>query len=235
MTAVESPACAVVGNIIYFLGGDDTSGNESGLVQGYVSSSNTWGYGSNYGFTPRTRASTGVLNGLIYVVGGYNPGITGNNGGYLQTVEAYNPLTNTWNDTLSSMGILRANAGVGVVNGILYVFGGITNSGSTNVMQAYNPTSNLWTFKASLPFSGSGDGVVVNGVLYAFSDVTDSVASNSPTVYAYNPSTDTWTSHCQMPNHRAGFGVVAVSNDLYAIGGLGVSTPFTGLNEKGVF
>lgn len=231
LSSVEYPACAVSNNNIYFFGGDDGT-NVSGYVQGYVASSNSWGYGNNDGFTPRTKASATVLNGIIYVIGGYNTAITGNQGGYLGVVEAFNPSTGTWNDLIAGLGTGVAGIGVAVLNGTLYVFGGITSSGPTSLMAAYNSGSNSWTYKSNVPFGGAGNGLVVNGILYAFSDVTDPVDTSFPTVYAYNPTSDTWTSRCPMPVKRAGFQTVAVNNALYAIGGLN-SLGDPGLNEEG--
>jgi len=235
LARVEYPACAVVGQNVYFFGGDDSTGNESGLVQGYDSASTLWGYGTSTGFTPRTKATACFLNGLVYVVGGYNPGVTGNIGGYLRTVEAYDPYGDRWTNPVAPMGIPRANVGMGAVNGILYAFGGIADSGPTSVMQAYDPASNTWSYKTSLPFDGAGDGVVINGILYAFSGVTDSVAAGPGTVYAYDPATDTWTRRCPMPDPRVGFGAVPVGSDVYVIGGSGIGNIFTGETELSVF
>ncbi len=232
VSAVENPACAAYGNILYLFGGDDGV-DVSGTVQGYVTTSNSWGTGSYVGFTPRTRASAVVLNNLIYVVGGYNTGITNLNGGYLGVVEAYDPVANQWASE-AGLGLGVANTGLGVLNGTLYAFGGITNSGPSSFMAAYNPSSNSWTYKSNLPFSGAGDGLVVNGVLYAFSNVTGTVWTTTPTVYSYNPTSDTWTAQCPMPNPRSDFGVVNINNIVYAVGGSN-SLSNTGLTQAGTF
>jgi len=231
-SAVENPACAAFGNIVYFFGGDDGV-NISGGVQGYVTTSNSWGTGNDVGFTPRTRARAAVLDNLIYVAGGYNTGISTLNGGYLGVVEAYDPVADSWTGK-AGLGVAVADVGLASLNGNLYAFGGITNNGPASFMAAYNPGSNSWTYKSFLPFSGAGDGFVENGVLYAFSHVTDAVPTAPPTVYSYDPSTDSWTSHCALPNSRAGFGVVPVGNSVYAIGGSN-SPSNTGLNQVGAF
>jgi hypothetical protein len=234
LAPVEYPACAVVSNIIYFFGGDDATGNISGTVQGYVTNSQSWGYGNYVGFTPRTRASACVLNGLIYVIGGYNPGITGNVGGYIGGMQAYNPSIGSWNNPTASFGVAKADVGVAVLNGKIYAFGGNSNSGPVSDMEVYDPVHNNWSYKNPVPFSGAGNGVVINGTLYAFSYVTQTVYTNTPMIYAYNPTTDLWSAECPMPYKRSGFETVTVNNIVYAIGG---SNPLSnlGLNEEGAF
>jgi hypothetical protein len=63
--------------------------------------------GFNNGWAPRTPMPTArtwltssVVNGIIYVIGGYN-------GAYLSTNEAYDPATNTWT-TKASMPTARS-------------------------------------------------------------------------------------------------------------------------------
>ena len=50
--------------------------------------------------TPRTGLAAGVVNGILYAVGG-NDGVS-----FLGTVEAYDPATNTWT-TKASMPTVR--------------------------------------------------------------------------------------------------------------------------------
>src|SRR5262249_28659903 len=61
--------------------------------------------------TPRYEVGAGVINGILYAVGGHNASTA------LNTVEAYDPTTNTWS-TKASMPTARS-AAVAVVNGIL--------------------------------------------------------------------------------------------------------------------
>src|SRR2546427_5354190 len=44
--------------------------------------------------TPRTGLAVGVVNGILYAVGGSAK--SGNNNNYLNTEEAYDPATNKW-------------------------------------------------------------------------------------------------------------------------------------------
>jgi N-acetylneuraminic acid mutarotase len=69
-------------------------------------------------------------------VGGYN-------GGYLDTVETYNPATDYWT-AKAPMLTRRDLLAAGVVSGRLYVVGG-SNGKILNTVEAYNPATNAWT------------------------------------------------------------------------------------------
>ena len=88
--------------------------------------------------TAKYSHSAAVLDGKIYVTGGYVG--TGPEGKGLPThsaaLEAYDPVTNTWT-TLASLSEYRASHASTVVNGKLYVFGGFSLVGNPS------PTQNL--------------------------------------------------------------------------------------------
>ncbi len=167
---------------------------------------------------PRDGLGGGVVNGVLYAVGGNNFGT------FVETVEAYDPSTDAWT-TKTSMPTPRGDfVGVGVVNGVLYAVGGM-NNGFTQLgtVEAYDPGTNAWSTKASMPTPRSGLAVgVVNGVLYAVGGYTS--PGNNPsdivgTVQAYDPSTDTWTTKSSMPTPRKDLAVGVVNGVLYAVGG----------------
>jgi N-acetylneuraminic acid mutarotase len=67
--------------------------------------------------TARRELAAGVVNGVLYAVGGDSS--SAGSSTYLNTVEAYDPVTNTW-AAKALMPTARADLGVGVVNNILY-------------------------------------------------------------------------------------------------------------------
>ena len=82
--------------------------------------------------TPRGQAVAGVIDGILYVAGGYVPFT-----GAVATLEAYDPVANTWT-VKAPMPAARYGAVAGVVNGILYVAGGMV--GDSTTVAAYDPT-----------------------------------------------------------------------------------------------
>ena len=154
------------------------------------------------------------MNGILYAVGGYD----GTH--YLATVEAYNPVTNSWT-TKASMPTPRLAPSVGVVNGILYAMGGddytdvFGDYSSHGIVEAYDPVTDSWTTKAPMltPRTDFSLGVV-NGILYA-------VGGGSSAVDAYDPAINWWTIKASMPTARDGFSVGVVNGILYLVGGQG--------------
>ena len=161
--------------------------------------------------TARTALATGVINDVVYGVGGVNA-----TGAPLATVQAYNPATNAWS-TKASLPQPRGSFGTaGVINGILYIAGGTDASeAATRTLYAYNPSTNAWSTKASLPVaSGCGASGVISGKLYVYGDCT------TPTFQRYDPATNTWKS-LALPKfkhlHPAG---AALGGKLYLAGGV---------------
>src|SRR3989449_1194406 len=171
--------------------------------------------------TPRTGLAVGVVNGILYAVGGSitHFGV----GGYtefLSTVEAYNPSTNSWT-TKAPLPTPRGELTVGVVDGIPYALGGHRSQTepTLDTMDAYDPVRNVWTAKAPMPTPRGGHAVgVAKGTLFT---VGGWGVKTGPTglVEAYDPITNKWTAKASMPTPRVGLGVGVVNGMLYAVGG----------------
>ena len=110
----------------------------------------------------RTEASVALLDGKIYLIGGFTPkGIT-------DRVEAWDPESNTW---LIKSRLPRPlhHTTATVVDNKLYVIGGFFSGRWTPVKTAYeyDPTTNKWTTKAPMPTArGALAAGVVDGKIY---------------------------------------------------------------------
>ena len=104
----------------------------------------------------RSGAGVGVLNGILYAVGGHDgPSIR-------KSVEAYDSTTNLWK-YVAEMNICRRNAGVVTLNDLLYVVGGDDGTCNLDSIEVYSPKTNTWTLlanKMSIGRSYAGVGVV---------------------------------------------------------------------------
>jgi N-acetylneuraminic acid mutarotase len=122
--------------------------------------------------SPRVGFGIGVVNGILYAVGGSCCNPDGSR--ILGTVEAYDPTTNTWT-ARAPMPTPRWNLAVGVANQILYAVGGrvaLEGDVPPNIVEAYDPARNVWAKKTPLP--GNRNGVAlgsVDGTLYAVGGV----------------------------------------------------------------
>ncbi len=94
-------------------------------------------------------------------------GGTANRSFGIDTVEAYDPDTDTW-ETKTPMTHGRALLGVGVINNILYAVGGSDDySASLPTAEAYDPVNNAWTDLAPMPTPSAWAAAgVVNNSLY---------------------------------------------------------------------
>lgn len=87
----------------------------------------------------RARMGVAALDGCLYIIGGYNHLES------LNTVEQYDPSKNKW-FTITSMNHRRADPGVGILNGKIYVIGGTIRSNRTiNSVEVYCPKTSQWT------------------------------------------------------------------------------------------
>ena len=121
-----------------------------------------------------------------------------------------------------------------MINGEIYVAGGIV-SGSTVIDAAkYNPATNTWTLLAPMPQGRNHAASATDGQKwYVFggrgpgSGDGNFVANGFDTVQIYDPSTDTWTSSLDpgstlapLPQARGGMGkAVYYDGEFYVIGG----------------
>lgn len=161
--------------------------------------------------TARELTSVSELNGLLYVVGGYD------GSSMLTRLEVYNPTTNTW-ATKTSMSVARLQMAGGAIDGLLYVAGGYNSGGDQSALEVYDPSKDTWTTKAPMPIGQQSRGAVSNGILYIVGG--ESHGSCISTVQAYNPATNSWTTKASMPTARCHLAVVADNNGLlYSIGG----------------
>jgi N-acetylneuraminic acid mutarotase len=172
----------------------------------------------------------------LYAIGGQ-----GSNNTTLNSVEMYNPGTNTWTQVAS---LATARNGLGAVSGpckgnlsatCLYAIGGqdaLFNS--LNSVEMYDPSANTWTPVASLTTarrllaaaSGPCNGKLNTTCIYAVGgiDVNFNILGSAE---MYNPGTNTWTTlSVSLTTGRIVFGATSgpcegntATTCLYAIGG----------------
>src|SRR5215813_13611838 len=130
------------------------------LMQIYNTTTNTWSNGMNLP-AARSGGPAVAFNGLVYVIGGYNPVGTGHTDVYI-----YNPGTNSYT-TGAPMPVGQGNMPGVLLNGEIYVVGGGTAPGA---QFAYNPTANTWRTIAPLPTTSgmcqAGGGFVQDNELW---------------------------------------------------------------------
>ena len=168
--------------------------------------------------TARSRGTSGVVNGKIYVLGGEN------NSGILTKAEVYDPATNQWS-TMADVVQPRFAAGSAVhgPTGMIYIVGGMGGTGATNTVIRYNTadgsssvvgTIGTARFRASCAIVGDN--------LYVFGGSTTGIGwSNAITSgEIYNLTTNTVTGTFALPQALTLSAAVRVGTKIYLIGGM---------------
>jgi len=156
----------------------------------------------------RQEMPTAVLNGKIYVIGGYDSDQIS-----YDTVEVYNPATDVWT---FAQPVPSANnhSAAAVAGGKLYAFAGLSNRA-----YVYDPAQDAWTQVASMAIEHGNTPAV--GVIDDKIYVAGGTGGTQRELEVYNPLTNTWSGLANMEvarNHCAG-GVI--DGKLYVVGGRG--------------
>ena len=223
---------AVVDGKIYLIGGTpfkNENGGPLGLstVEVYDTQNNSWQRLTDMP-TPRLSSETAVVDGKIYVVGGFSwIGIPGVDIKMLKVVEVYDPQTDTWSRK-QDMPTPRRYFGTGVVAGKIYAIGGwndFEEPQRLNQMEVYNPVSDTWGKQADMPTRRDDvKAAVVRDTIYVLGGAGWPRVGWGPvlaTIEAYQPKTNRWHKKADMPHLTAGFSTVVVDNKIYLIGGHG--------------
>ena len=105
----------------------------------------------------------------------------------------------------------------------IYVAGGSSLSGPSDVFEAYDPRSDRWHPLQSMPEGRDMFGMAAQGgMIYVAGGLSSwNKGQPSASVYAYDTQHGVWTRRADMPAPRVGHTLTAIGDYLYAIGGRG--------------
>ena len=217
---------AVVNDKIYCIGGIidfDWSGYGKGILcavnEVYDPLTDTWENKTSMP-TQRQRPKANVVNGKIYVMGGFQyrdlPPSQTTVG--LDVNEVYDPKTDSWT-TKTPIPTISSGPASATIDNKIYVIGGF----KSDLNQIYDPESDSWSQGDPIPTAvalagaGATSGEMAPKRIYVIGGYPsgNDVRLNQ----VYDPETDTWSSGSQMPTARHSLGVAVVNDILYAIGG----------------
>lgn len=165
--------------------------------------------------TARSEITSAVLDGKIYVVGGFEA-----SGGNSDVVEAYDPYADAW-QRVAPLPVRLDHAMAASDGGTLYVMGGYRVFGAeiSSATYEYDPQADAWTERAPLPLPrAAGAAVAVDGVIYIVGGV-----GPEPTVpLAYDVAADAWRELREFASSTASrehLTAQAVDGRIYVIGG----------------
>lgn len=176
-----------------------------------------------------------VLDGFVYLVGGYNWGV------HLNTVQRFDFVTFTW-ENVAPMKYPRSSVSVAVLDGCIYAMGGFFGYFYHNTAERYDPATNRWTVIEPMHDRRSGAGATsLHGKVREDSRMIpcvllrcwwNSIVLPRLQVYvcggfngrhplytaeSYHPETQQWTVITPMRFCRYGLGVIAYKGRIYAV------------------
>jgi N-acetylneuraminic acid mutarotase len=127
----------------------------------------------------RNHIGYAAINGIAYAVGGEH--LYNQVGGNTASVDAYNPVTNTWKAVASLPFPWSGTHGTTiVVNGKIVIVGGQTNGGYDGIylnnIDEYDPASNSWSAVGTTPEANQGEAdAYINGELIVADGTVDNL------------------------------------------------------------
>jgi len=220
-----------IGNMIYAIGGNKNHFEAGQKVEVYDVTSDEWTSAADMP-TSRNYCAGCVLDGKIYVMGGWSLDMISGEDIYgLNTMERYDPATDTW-DTCAPMPTGRFALTACALDGKIYVIGGSKpiSEGALGyaTVEVYDPETDQWTTISSMNHPRFElTSTVIDGKIWAMYGFPD---GNPPPVHShfevYDPLTDTWTLHDVSEDlHPQGFAPIHAiyADTLYIFGGYGGS------------
>ena len=216
-------AASVVDGKIYIFGGcNDPQESNAGMVTAvevFDPATNVWTALTTTGtFTPRDNLCSCVVNGKIYVIGGFDGAVD------LTAVEIFDPATTAWSTpTTTGSFEQRGVFAIAVIDGKIYTLGGYDNGVLTSKTQVLDPATNIWTTLSTTgtftPRWAMGYGVINGKIFLAGGGSLSGGILN--TFEVFDPSTNKWSKPAATGTFSARyyFSCSVVDGKLYAIGG----------------
>lgn len=167
-TGRGGPTVQALNNKLYVVGGMDGTGASLSSVEVFDPSTSSWS-GAPAMSVRRDNPGSAILSGKLYVFGGRTRNADGSEvSGTLNSVEMFDPATNTWTPR-AAMPTGRRTMVTGTLNGRAQLMGGErTPSGGTfNQNEEYDPATDSWRVLQPMPTGRHGAaGATINGIVY---------------------------------------------------------------------
>jgi hypothetical protein len=214
-------AATTGGRRVYVIGGVM---NTPEILQIYDTATDSWTIGPAM---PRVHGPLAVavaLNGVVYVMGGFDVGTQA----VLSSVDAFDTAGGIWS-TKTPMPTPRHSAAGAVINGRICIVGGynggtIQATPALNSVECYDPVANSWsagppmpTARMRLGFDVAGESAYAVGGVCCFGPGFPHLA----TVERYDAGANAWSTSPALPTVRNEPAVVGAGGLLFVIGGYG--------------
>lgn len=185
MSALRSTAgVAVLDGKLYVVGGRDGSVCHRS-VECFDPHTNKW---TNKAQMNKRRGGVGVTvcNGFLYALGGHDCPANNPAACRTETVERYDPATDTWT-LIASLSIGRDGIGVSILGDTIIAVGGYDGNQYLRVVEKYDAENNEWTQLAPCNYLRAGACVVAIPNLYS-ATVTNVISTSTVIASSSNPN-----------------------------------------------
>ncbi len=217
MGARQETAVVVLGNETIVLGGFDGRGQVSPLVEAYSPAAKSWRRLSDLPVAMH-HANAAVVGSDLYITGFLTRGDFASDGRMFvlrQGSTAWEPAG------AMPSGKQRGAAGVAVIEGRIYLAGGLRN-GSTADFSRYDPAARTWEDLPPVPerrdHAAAG---AIGGKFILAGGRGGAITSITGRVDIFDPATGKWLQGTPMPTPRGGTAAAVLGGKLYVFGGEG--------------
>ena len=205
---------------LYVVAGKTSSGHRN-AVDVYDAAAGTWGSAAPLAGIAVENPAVVAHQGKLYAFGGSPQPFAGS----VRNAAVYDPAANKWT-TLAPMITGRTGANAAVIDGKIYVVGGMDAAGaSLSSVEVYDPATNAWSSAPAMSTRRDNPGVVaIDGKLYVFGGRTRNADASTPadtlnSVEMLDPATGTWTARAQMPTSRRTMVATVINGKAILTGG----------------
>ncbi len=162
--------------------------------------------------TPRGRFAQAQIGATVYAISGLT------DDGWTDRVEIYDAATDSWSRGAAKPTAV-ANAGAAVVDGRVYVPGGLDASRAvSDILEVYDPEADTWTTAAPIPTALCAYAIAPYGQGFYLFGGWDGQRYLDTTWY-YDAAADAWSQGPVLSSPRGFAAAVAVDDTVYLMGG----------------
>lgn len=204
-----------VNDIIYLVGGTNSSKEAVDTVRAYTIATNTWSLENPLPIPRSAVNGVSAIGNKLYVSGGYY-----DSGVPVKTLYVYNTVTDQWTQR-ADMPAGGACGSQGVIGGKLYVYTrGGGSCGGAHAFYRYDPGTNKWTLRGAPPnLHQSAVSGVIAGKFYLAGGGAATTFVPNYSLHVYTPATNSWATRASLAGRHQNAAGAALKGKLYLAGG----------------
>ncbi len=216
-TARTEVVAAVIGTLAYVMGGYRGDGGTVDTVEIFDTVTRRWGGGPALPIAVN-HAMAAAAGEKIYLFGGYQSSGAPSSAAFVLEPAGWKQV--------APMPQPRAAATAAMVDGTIYVAGGVGPSGLAQEMLAYHVASDRWSTLPGPPTPREHlGGAAHGGLVYTVGGRLGGADKNQTAFEAFDPKTGQWRKLADLPTRRGGLSAAATANGwVVAVGGEAAQT-----------